>query len=121
LLVSAEHVSQNGTKQLTAFPKPASNDLQQGCSSSSVERRMFLAEHGMTRAKLIPASITVADCPYCDGENVLGSVRRPGNQAHEVNEREIACRHCQCIFLLSEAITRIRSFSLENRKNADAA
>jgi uncharacterized Zn-finger protein len=40
-------------------------------------------------------------CPYCDGENTLPSVQ--GNGDHPISpNREIACKWCCSLFLVSE-------------------
>lgn len=44
----------------------------------------------------------IVDCPYCDGENVLAD-RKFSPSGCKLADREIACRHCQCLFLLSES------------------
>jgi hypothetical protein len=44
------------------------------------------------------ANIVVVECPYCGGEKVL-----PENGALHNHHREIACKHCQCLFLLSQS------------------
>src|SRR5947207_1526233 len=47
-------------------------------------------------------SVTLVECPYCDGENMV-----PPNGAADrhfaLQDREIACKYCQCLFLLSES------------------
>ena len=44
----------------------------------------------------------LVECPYCDGENVVSP--NPSAEAKfQFQDREIACRHCQCLFLLSES------------------
>jgi hypothetical protein len=46
--------------------------------------------------------VAVVDCPYCDGENAISA--KPSDRARLGSpDREIACRHCQCLFLLSES------------------
>ena len=42
------------------------------------------------------------DCPYCDGENIVAPVKSIGT-AHDLSQREIACRHCQSLFFPSES------------------
>jgi hypothetical protein len=57
-----------------------------------------------------PAQLKVAfvDCPYCDGENIVGKAKSSNTQSG-LPDREIACKHCQCLFLLSESVKGIRS------------
>jgi hypothetical protein len=58
----------------------------------------------------LAVSVVFVTCPYCDGENVV--LRRlSGKNYREATDREIACRHCQCLFSLSESKKGIRSGS----------
>jgi transposase-like protein len=52
--------------------------------------------------------IVFVECPYCDGENVL-----PGNGYANNHPHEIACKHCQCLFLLSESKQGLQRRSAE--------
>jgi hypothetical protein len=49
----------------------------------------------------------VVECPYCDGENIVakaGAIRSD----RKIMDREVACKHCQSLFLLSESHHQIR-------------
>jgi hypothetical protein len=46
--------------------------------------------------------ISFVECPYCDGENVVPESRN-GRPLLASPDHEFACRHCQCLFLLSES------------------
>jgi hypothetical protein len=46
-------------------------------------------------------SILSLECPYCDGHNEL-YVSSSDSVVLVLETREIACRYCQCLFLLSE-------------------
>ena len=55
----------------------------------------------------------LVECPYCDGENAL-----PANGASHIQhgagaDSEIACKHCQCLFLLSESKNGVRCSSTQ--------
>jgi hypothetical protein len=61
-----------------------------------------------------PAQMKIAfvDCPYCDGENIVGKPKSSNGQSGFPDDLEIACKHCQCLFLLSESVKGIRSRSV---------
>jgi len=71
----------------------------------------------MSKTKLILVRTACAQCPYCDGQNVLGSIP----EFRAIKEREIACKHCQSLFALSEAIIRVLSVSGKKIKKIDSA
>jgi hypothetical protein len=85
----------------------------------------------MPKTKRLPVLVACAMCPYCDGENVLGSVGPSTNvlgsvgpstkESNAINAQEIACKHCQNLFTLSEAIIRIRSGAEEKLSATDTA
>jgi hypothetical protein len=75
----------------------------------------------MPKAKRPPVRVVCAQCPYCDGENVLGSVGPSTKESNAINARQIAFKHCQSLFTLSEAIIRIRSGSKEKSSATDTA
>jgi hypothetical protein len=54
-------------------------------------------------------------------ERMLGSVAPPTKQSNAIKAREIACKHCQSLFTLSESIIRIRSGSKKKLSATDAA
>lgn len=47
-------------------------------------------------------SLAYVECPYCDGENIV-SDHQSSRSEGKFPDREIACQHCQCLFLLSES------------------
>lgn len=51
--------------------------------------------------------VAFVDCPYCDGENIVARVRSNRSEL-DFTDREIACKHCQSLFTLSETKLRIR-------------
>ncbi len=62
-------------------------------------------------------NVVCADCPYCDGENVI--VRpKSGHGDIDLANHEIACKYCRSLFTLSESKPRIRSLS---KQEIDAA
>jgi transposase-like protein len=52
------------------------------------------------------------ECPYCDGENVVAEIGSNRDRS-KLRDREIACRHCQCLFLVSESYHGVRSRFIE--------
>ena len=61
----------------------------------------------MANSKL---NVVSTDCPYCDGENIVGKVRSDHSEL-DLTDREIACKYCHSLFTLSESKTRVRSLS----------
>ena len=59
-------------------------------------------------------NVVFTDCPYCDGENIVGSVRSDRSEL-DLTDREIACKHCHSVFTLSESKTRVRSLPKRER------
>jgi transposase-like protein len=62
----------------------------------------------------IAASVAAGfvECPYCDGENTISA--KPENSGKvSVADQEIACKHCQCLFLVSESHRGIRFRSVQ--------
>ena len=58
-------------------------------------------------------NVVCVDCPYCDGENIIARVRSNRGEL-DFTDREIACKHCQSLFALSESKLRIRRPSKED-------
>ena len=58
-------------------------------------------------------NVACVDCPYCDGENIIARVRSSRSEL-DFTDREIACKHCQSVFTLSESKPRIRTPSKED-------
>lgn len=58
-------------------------------------------------------SSVLVECPYCDGENSLPADASIHNQ-HKTAECEIACKHCRCLFLLSESKKNVRYCSIKS-------
>lgn len=74
-----------------------------GQEACSARRPSVQSERHGAQDKTLPTlQVGVIDCPYCDGENVIS------RNARKFVGREIACRYCQCLFLLSESKDGIR-------------
>jgi hypothetical protein len=69
------------------------------------QTRTLLADQSATADITAPSGkcVGVVECPYCDGENRISSRGRK-----RLAEKEIACRHCKCLFLVSESEREIR-------------
>jgi hypothetical protein len=80
--------------------------------SESIEHEIEEAKAEANPAKHLVRVVCIV-CPYCDGENIL----QTGSGSHKVKAREIACRHCQCLFTPSE--TNIRTSSLTGKSSGD--
>src|SRR5437868_5494116 len=55
-------------------------------------------------------NVPYVECPYCDGENAVARIKSDGT-AHNLSQCEIACTHCQSLFLLSESKNGVRTRS----------
>jgi hypothetical protein len=71
----------------------------------------------MSKIKPVPVRTACAQCPYCDGQNLLGSIP----EFRVIKEREIACKHCQSLFVVSESMIRMLSVSEVKNKKLDSA
>jgi hypothetical protein len=56
----------------------------------------------VTECGSAPKFVSFVECPYCDGENVVPESRN-GLPLLASPDYEFACKHCQCLFLLSES------------------
>ena len=56
-------------------------------------------------------NVPYVECPYCDGENAVARIKSDGT-AHNLSQCEIACTHCQSLFLLSESKNGVRTRSV---------
>ena len=67
-----------------------------------------MLRRGITKKKPQPSRhMAYAECPYCDGENVV--VKGRSNRAGlDLIDFEIACQHCQSLFALSESKVTVR-------------
>ena len=63
------------------------------------------------------ARLAFVECPYCDGENLLPGNGSAYNQLKNAHH-EIACKYCQCLFLLSESKQGVQ---FRSRQQAHAA
>src|SRR5437879_5278342 len=63
---------------------------------------------------LLPTSIAAGfvECPYCDGENTISAKQLKRGDV-SVADQEIACKYCQCLFLVSESHRGIRFRSVQ--------
>ena len=65
-------------------------------------------------AVVLPTSVAAGfvECPYCDGENTISAKQLKRGNVSAANP-EIAGKHCQCLFLVSESHRGIRFRSVQ--------
>jgi hypothetical protein len=88
-------IAQSGTLQTSVVP------FRAGGVDGPVHRTWAMARNQSAAVHFTPPSdkcVGIIECPYCDGEN---SISCGGKE--QVADKEIACRHCQSLFLISES------------------
>ena len=92
----SENSGSNGSR------KPPRTSVVAGCESDISASHTLPSNRDRTTVKNSMMNAAYVDCPYCDGENIVAPVKSIGT-AHDLSQREIACRHCQSLFFPSES------------------
>src|SRR5437660_4368403 len=90
------------TRKPESSRKPPRTSVVAGCESDISASHTLPSNRDRTTVKNSMMNAAYVDCPYCDGENIVTPVKSIGI-AHDLSQREIACRHCQSLFLPSES------------------
>ena len=72
------------------------------CESDISTSHTLPSNRDRTTVKNSTVNGAYVDCPYCNGETIVAPVKSIGT-ADDLSQREIACRHCQSLFLPSES------------------